>query len=125
VQAPSSFALRLGRIANTAYGLVAVLAALALWGWVVDVPALRDLGAQAAPMPPAAALALLLIAGGFTARQRGQRRSALAAACVAVAIAGLTLVEEFARVPLGMQIEWLAPARAARRHAQACAPPTG
>ena len=72
MQASPTLVPRLRRIANAAYGLVAVLAALALWGWVVDVPALRDLGAQAAPMPPAAALALLLIAGGFTARQRGQ-----------------------------------------------------
>src|SRR5687768_1177324 len=62
-------------------------------------------------MPPAAALALLLIAGSFAAAQRGNRRESAAAAFVAAAIAVLTLVEEFARVPLGMQIEWLAPAR--------------
>ena len=111
MQASPTLVARLGRIANAAYGLVAVLAAAALWGWIIDVPALRDLGAEAAPMPPAAALALLLIAGSFLGSQRGDRRGAYSAAFVAGAIAVLTLVEEFARVPLGMQIEWLAPAR--------------
>ncbi|MGQ0545621.1 MAG: PAS domain-containing protein, partial [Betaproteobacteria bacterium] len=85
---------------------------MALWGWVLGVPALRDLGAQAAPMPPAAALALLLIAGSFAAAQTGTRRGSISAAIVAGAIASLTLVEEFARVPLGMTLEWLAPGRA-------------
>ncbi|HZM34179.1 MAG TPA: hypothetical protein VFC18_06740 [Burkholderiales bacterium] len=41
----------LARIASVTYGLVALLAALALWGWVLDVAWLRDLGAQAAPTP--------------------------------------------------------------------------
>ena len=111
MQASSSLVPRLGRLAQAAYGLVAALAALALWGWVVDVPALRDLGAQAAPMPPAASLALLLIAGSFMGSQTGKHRGSVGAAVVAAAIAVLTLVEELARVPLGMQLEWLAPAR--------------
>jgi len=111
MQASPTLVPRLRRIANVAYGLVAVLATLALWGWVVDVPALRDLGAEVAPMPPAAALALLLIAGSFAAAQKGNRRESAGAAFVAAAIAVLTLVEELTRVPLGMQIEWLAPAR--------------
>ena len=102
----------LARIASAAYGLVALLAACALWGWVLDVPWLRDLGAEAAPMPPAAALALLLIAGSFAAAQNGVRRGSLAAAALAAAIAALTLVEHFSRVSLGMTVEWLAPSGA-------------
>jgi len=111
VQASSPLVSPLGRLAHAAYGVVAALATLALWGWVIDVPALRDLGAEAAPMPPAAALALLLVAGSFLGAQTGNRRGAVAAALVAAAIAALTLAEEFTRVPLGMNVEWLSPAR--------------
>ena len=111
MQALSPLAVRLSRLAQAAYAVVAALAALALWGWVIDVPALRDLGAEAAPMPPSAALGLLLVAGSFLASQTGKRRGSVAAAIVAAAIALLTLVEELARVPLGMSVEWLAPAR--------------
>ncbi len=111
MQASSPLVLRLSRLAHAAYGVVAALAAMALWGWVADLPALRTLGADAAPMPPAAALAWLLLAGSFAAAQLGQRRAAVSAALAAGAIAVLTLVEEYARVPIGVTFEWLAPAR--------------
>ena len=70
---------RLTRVAYAAYGLAAMLAAMALWGWALDVPWLRDLGADFAPMSPSAALAFILLAAGFLAAERGSRRSAIAA----------------------------------------------
>jgi hypothetical protein len=53
---------RLTRSAHAAFGAVAALAAMALWGWAIDVPVLRDLGADFAPMSPSAAIACLLLA---------------------------------------------------------------
>ena len=110
MQASRAPVSRLSRLAHAAYGVVAMLAVVALWGWVVDIPAMRDLGAEAAPMPPAAALGLLLVAGSFLGAREGNRRGSIAAATLAGAIAVLTLVEQRARVPLGMTLEWLAPA---------------
>src|SRR5207302_394496 len=45
---------RLARISRAAFGIVAALGAAAIWGWVIGVPALRDLGADFAPISPAA-----------------------------------------------------------------------
>ena len=82
---------RLTRSAYAAFGLVAALAAMALWGWAVDLPVLRDLGADFAPMSVAAGLGFLLLAGSFLAAERGRRVSAYvsAALCGAIAIAAL------------------------------------
>src|SRR3954463_15941798 len=108
MQSIASLIPSLARVASAAFGPVAFLGAAALWGWVIDVPALRDLGADFAPMSPVAALAFLLLAGGFYAARTGRRRTGIAAACVAGALAALTLVETLAGVPLGMSFEWLA-----------------
>src|SRR3954468_21777930 len=99
---------RLARVARIAYGSVAALGAAAIWGWVLGVPWLRDLGADYAAMSPAAALAMLLLATSFFAAEGGRRRRSVAAAAAAGAIAGLTLVESLGGIPLGMNFEWLA-----------------
>ena len=111
MQSVSSLIPRLARISLTAYGVVALLGAMALWGWVLNVPALRDLGADFAPMSPASALALVLLAASFHAAQSGSRRAAYAAAALAGTIAALTLVEILAQLPLGMTFDWFAAAR--------------
>src|SRR5512134_3392682 len=95
---------RLTRVAFAAYGLAAALAAMALWGWAIDVPWLRDLGADFAPMPASAALAFILLAAGFLAAERGRRASAIAACGLAALIAGAALADAFLGVPLEMGI---------------------
>ncbi|HYX63689.1 MAG TPA: PAS domain-containing protein, partial [Burkholderiales bacterium] len=107
--APSPLVSRLARIARTAYGLVALLGAMALWGWAIDVPVLRDLGADFAPMPPSAALAFVLLAASFFAARDARPRSAWAAAAAAGAIALFTVLESLLGLPLGMAFQWLAP----------------
>src|SRR5258708_6119959 len=99
---------RLARVARSAYGIVAALGAAAIWGWVLGVPALRDLGADYAAMSPGAALAVMLLATSFFAAEGGRPRSAAAAAAGAGAIAACTLVESLSGVPLGMNFVWLA-----------------
>src|SRR3954454_4417106 len=99
---------RLARISRAAYGIVAALGALAIWGWALGVPVLRDLGADFAPMSPAAALAFVLLGPSFFAAERGRPKDALAAAALASAIAVLTLVETLTDLPLGMTFAWLA-----------------
>ena len=106
----ASFSLlvpRLARISRAAYGIVAALGAAAIWGWVLGVPALRDLGADFAPMSPGAALAFLLLATSFFAAELGRRKSSALAAALAALIAGLTLAESLAGWPLGMTFEWV------------------
>lgn len=85
---------------------------MALWGWVIDVPRMRDLGADFAPMPPSAALAFVLLAGSFFAARDARPRGAWAAAALVSAIAVLTLAENLSGVPLGMRLAWLAPLHA-------------
>src|SRR5919204_4536085 len=87
---------RLTRIARAAYGVVAALGALAIWGWALGVPLLRDLGADFAPMSPSAALAFVLLATSFFAAERGRRKGAAVAAALAALIALLTLAETLA-----------------------------
>ncbi len=101
----SWLAARLNRIAHGAYGTAALIAVVALWGWLLHVPRLRDLGADFAPMPPAEALAFLLLAASFYASQRKDhrnRRAAYSAAAVAAAIGVFGFVEGVSGVPLGM-----------------------
>src|SRR5438094_3862540 len=100
---------RLARVSRAAFGIVAALGAAAIWGWVLGVPALRDLGADFAPMSPAAALALVLLATSFFAAERGRPRSARVAAALAATIGVLTLAETLAGLPFGMSFHWLAP----------------
>src|SRR5438067_528723 len=99
----------LAGVSRAAFGIVAALGAAAIWGWVLGVPALRDLGADFAPMSPAAALALVLLATSFFAAERGRPRSARVAAALAATIGVLTLAETLAGLPLGMSFHWLAP----------------
>src|SRR3954462_5176414 len=99
---------RLARVSRAAYGIVAALGAAAIWGWALGVPWLRDLGADFAPMSPAAALSFVLLATSFFAAERGRRKGAIAAAALACTIAALTLLEVLADLPLGMSFGWLA-----------------
>src|SRR5438067_1121012 len=105
----ATLAERLARVSRAAFGIVAALGAAAIWGWVLGVPALRDLGADFAPMSPAAALALVLLATSFYAAAHGRPKSARVAAALAGSIGVLTLGETLVGVPLGMSFHWLAP----------------
>src|SRR5258706_15366312 len=98
---------RLARVARVAYGIVAALGAAAIWGWVLGVPWLRDLGAEDTSMAPAAALATLLLAASFFAAEAGRRRSSAVAAVPAGAPAALALGGGLAGVPLRMHFAWL------------------
>jgi PAS domain S-box-containing protein len=103
---PSSLLRRLDRVSRAAYGLAAFISVLALAGWVLGVPRLRDLGADFAPMPPAEALAYLLLAASFYASHRHDyrsRRAAYSAAAVVAAIALFAFVEALTGEPLGMR----------------------
>src|SRR5712671_3702121 len=117
MDSPSATLLsRLTRAARLAFGLVAALAAVALWGWALDLPRLRDFGADFAPMPPAAALCFLLLACSFfTAHEpeRRRQRASYAAAVVAGLIALLALVESLAEIPLGTSFAVLGAGRTA------------
>jgi PAS domain S-box-containing protein len=101
---------RLARASRAAYGVVALIGACALWGWVLGIPELRDLGADFAPMSPAAALAFVLLSAGFFAAQAGRRRGAIVAAALAALIAVLSLAEALGGVSLGMRLEGFAQA---------------
>src|SRR6187455_398046 len=96
------FSSQLTRVAHIAYALAALLAAMALWGWALDVAWLRDLGADFAPMSAPAALAFVLLAAGFIAAERGRRRGALATSILVGLIAGAALAEVLLAFPLGM-----------------------
>ena len=100
---------RLARVSRGAFGIVAALGAAAIWGWALGVPALRDLGADFAPMSPAAALALVLLATSFFAAERGRPGSARIAAALGALIGVLTLAETLVGLPVGMSFSWLAP----------------
>src|SRR5688572_3291526 len=96
---------KLDRAAQFSYGLAAVIATAALWGWAIDVPRLRDLGADFAPMAPGEALAFLLLACSFYASRRDDyrsRRAAYSAAAVAAAIGLFAFFEALTGEPLGM-----------------------
>jgi PAS domain S-box-containing protein len=95
---------RLTRVAYAAYGLAAMLAAMALWGWAIDVRWLRDLGADFAPMPTSAGLAFILLAAGFVASDRGRRRAAVAACALSAMIAGAALADALLGLPIDMGI---------------------
>jgi PAS domain S-box-containing protein len=103
---PSTLLRRLDRVSRTAYGLAALISMLALAGWVLGVPRLRDLGADFAPMAPAEALAYLLLAASFYAAHRDDyrsRRAAYSAAAVVAAIAVFAFVEALTGEALGMR----------------------
>ena len=99
---------RLARLARAAYGVVAALAAMALLGWMIDAAPLRDLGADLAPMSPAAALGLALVAASFFAAEARRPALARAAGALAAAIAVLSLAEALMGAPLGMRFAFLA-----------------
>src|SRR5205814_9133952 len=96
---------RLERAAQLAYGLAALIGTLALWGWAIGVPRLRDLGADFAPMAPAEALSFLLLAISFYAAHRPSyrdRRASYSAAAATAAIALFAFVEGISGQSLGM-----------------------
>jgi PAS domain S-box-containing protein len=96
---------KLTRAAQLAYGLAAFIATAAIWGWAIDLPRLRDLGADFAPMAPGEALAFLLLASSFYASHHDDyrsRRAAYSAAAVAGAIGLFGLVEALSGESLGM-----------------------
>ena len=95
---------RMTRSAHIAFGLVAALAALAIWGWAVDVALLRDFGADFAPMSAPAAFAFLLLAGSFLAAERGRRASAYFAAGLCGALALAALADHYLRLALHIDI---------------------
>jgi PAS domain S-box-containing protein len=102
----SSLLRRLDRISRIAYGLAALIAVLALCGWALHVPRLRDLGADFAPMAPAEALGYLLLAMSFYAAHGDDyrsRRAAYSAAAVAAALALFALAEGLSGQGLGMR----------------------
>ena len=96
--------LRLTRSAHAAFGLVAALAALAIWGWAIDVPALRDLGADFAPMSAAAGLSFLLLAGSFLAAERGRRTSSYVAAVLVALLSIAALADHYFRLSWNVNI---------------------
>src|SRR4051812_1671778 len=83
----------LQRASLAAWGLVALIGAAALWGWAIDLPRLRDFGADFAPMPPAAAFSCVLLAASFLAARRGNARASVVASAVVGLVAALSLVE--------------------------------
>ena len=92
----SSLRPRLKRSAYTAFGAVAGLAAMAIWGWAIDVPVLRDFGADFA-MSASAAIAFLLLAS----LSRGRAApSLMRAAALAVAVGLAALVEHYLALEL-------------------------
>jgi PAS domain S-box-containing protein len=111
---PERLVRGLQRAALASYGLVALLGMLAIWGWAAGLPRLRDLGADFAPMAPAAALAFLLLACGYLATERGgprARRTAWTASAVVATLALLALVEDLADAGFGTSFAWLLGAR--------------
>ncbi|MBV8032120.1 MAG: PAS domain-containing protein [Betaproteobacteria bacterium] len=97
----------LERFAGLSFGFVAAVAALALWGWALDIPTLRDFAAGFPPMPPAAALAFLLLSASFFVAGRPDPRPARAAAALAGTLAVLSLVQSLGGVNLGMAFDFL------------------
>jgi PAS domain S-box-containing protein len=95
---------RLPDFAHGAVALAAAIAAVTLWGWALGAAGLRHFGVPALPMPPAAAIGILLVACAFraAAREDGGGRSARIAAGLAVVLCLLSLAERFAGVALGM-----------------------
>jgi PAS domain S-box-containing protein len=90
---------RLTGAAHAAFGGVAALAALALWGWASGLDWLRHLGADFAPMSPAAAIGLALLAASFLAAERRRPRASRAASFFAAAIAAGALAESLLALP--------------------------
>ena len=102
---------KLNRVAQLAYVLAAFIATAAIWGWVIDVPRLRDLGADFAPMAPGEALAFVLLASSFYASQRDDyrgRRAAYSAAAVVAAIGLFGFAEAVTGEPIGMSFGFAA-----------------
>src|SRR5437868_6812148 len=92
---PSDFPSRLARLGEGAFGAVAVVAVTVLWGWALDLKALRDFGAAFPALAPAGALAYLLVACSFFSAGRVYGEEALRhrrAARIAAFLAGLIAV---------------------------------
>ncbi|MCD6043508.1 MAG: conserved hypothetical two-component hybrid sensor and regulator, partial [Burkholderiales bacterium] len=101
---------RLTRFAHAAFGLVAALAAAALWGWTSGLDWLRHLGADFAPMSAASAIALMLLAASFLAAERRRTRASYAASFLAAAIALGALAENALALRTGIGISVVAAA---------------
>ncbi|HEX5476796.1 MAG TPA: hypothetical protein VFX09_02990, partial [Burkholderiales bacterium] len=106
MHAPSqSLTSRLSRAADLAYGLTAALGALAIWGWALGLPRLRDFGVDFPGMSPAAALGYLLLAASYLAASAGgagNRRASYATAVLAGALALGALLERALGTSFGL-----------------------
>jgi hypothetical protein len=100
------FLSQLTRVAHLAYALAAALAAMAVWGWALDVQWLRDLGADFAPMSAPAAFAFLLLAAGFSSAERGRRFTALVASIMVALIAARRSPRRWRGCPSAWASRW-------------------
>ncbi len=112
----SSFILissRLARIADTAFGLVAAVAALTFWGWAIDWPLLRTFGTEFPAMAPAACAAFMLLACSYFAAERRTPRHSRASYVAAGAAAALALLSllQHAGLKIGVDFALLPAAR--------------
>ena len=95
---------RLTRVGYAAFGGVAALSAMALWGGAFGLPWLRDIGADYAPMSLASALAFLMLAASFLAAERGRRAAAVVAAGLTALLAAAALAESYFLLDLNLDI---------------------
>ena len=95
--------LRLTRVAYAAFGRRGARRDGTV-GLGRDVPWLRDIGADFAPMSSGAALAFLLLATSFLAAQRGSWRAAAVASTVVALIAGFALSEVFLHTAVEVEL---------------------
>jgi PAS domain S-box-containing protein len=93
---------RLSRCAHAAFGIVALLGAIGLAGWALDMPSLRHLGADFAPMSVPAAIGFMLLAASFLAAERQRRRSAFSASALTALLAAAALADEYFGLGWGM-----------------------
>src|ERR1700704_4116473 len=88
----SSLLSRLRRAAHFAYGLAALIGTLALWGWAIGLPRLRDLGPPFARRAPPGPFASVRLAVTFYSWSRSDFRSRRASYSAAAAAAGIALL---------------------------------
>jgi PAS domain S-box-containing protein len=116
-----SWTFRLQRAAQIANAIAAAIAILGLAGWVLDIHALRTLGADFPPVTPAAAVALLLVAGALSiaglSAGRGARAVLWIVAAATLLIATVHLFEHFDATPFEFGV-----AASAITHGQRMAP---
>ena len=77
---------------------------MALVGWALDIPSLRHLGADFAPMSAPAAIGFMLLAASFLAAERQRRASAFLASALTALLAVAALADEYLGLPLRIGI---------------------